>query len=299
MKRILLILMVLLFAGTTFAQTQQGFVKIPTRRNADGSWRKGGYVQGATVGIQFVNKSKQSYVSGNDGHFSFSVSSPQFFVSSVTAKKGTFTFADADFSKKQWSYSKNPLEILVDDPDVLAKAREEGISKERAKLRKQIRAQEDEIEELKAANKITTEEYNRMLDQLDQYRKSSEEIVRQIAEVYVTTDYDNLSPFNSQLLQYIEDGDYHRVDSLLKTKGNREDIYADIMRRKEAIRETREDLEKAEAYDAMDTKDFAQRLYYEHLSFLQQPMMQDSALHCLKLRADLDTTNVEAVWDYA
>lgn len=281
------------------AQIQQGFVKTPTRRNADGTWRKGEHIQGATVGIQFANKGQQTYISGSNGYFSFDMSSPQFSVSSVTARKGTYTFVDSDFSKKQRLYSKNPLEVLVDDPNVLAKVREESINKERAKLRKQIRAKEDKIEELKAANKITTEECNRMLDQLDQYRKSSEEIVRQIAEVYVTTDYDNLSDFNRLLLQYIEDGNYNHVDSLLKTNGNREGIYADIIRRKEAIRETRENLKKAEAYDAIDTKDFAQRLYYESVLFMQQPMMQDSALHCLKLRADLDTTNVEFVWDYA
>lgn len=298
MKHLYIFILLTILGIQGYAQTQQGFVKIPTRRNADGSWRKGKYVQGATIEIQFVNKDKQSYVSGNDGHFSFSVSSPHFFVSSVTAKKGTFTFADADFSKNQWSYSKNPLEILVDDPDVLAKAREEGISKERTKLRKQIRAKEDEIENLKATNVVSQEQYNRMLDSLDQYRKSSEEIVRQIAEVFVTTDYDNLSDFNRELLIYIEDGDFNHIDSLLKTQGSCDQIYSEIKNEEAAIRKTEEDIENAKAYIATKKENFAQRLYYEYLALLEYPMKQDSALHLLKMRADLDTTKIEAILDY-
>lgn len=299
MKRLICIFAALLATSLLFAQTQQGIVKTPTRRNVDGTMTKGQYIQNATVTVLFANsKTKQSYVSGSQGKFSFPAPSP-YYISSVTAKKGAYTFLDADFSKKQMRPSANAIEILVDDPNVLAKVREEAIAHERGKIRKQIRAKEDEIEALREANELTTAEYNKMLGELSDYRQSSEAIVQQIAEIYVTTDFDKLDDFNRELLEYVEEGDFFHADSLLKSQGNKDDIFKEIKDIEAANKQTEEDLAKSKEYEAKKKETFAQRLYSEHLMYLQRPLMQDSALYCLKLRAELDTTNVEHVLDYA
>ena len=299
MKRTTLFLILSFACGIANAQTQQGVVKTPTRRNVDGTWTQGQYLSNATISIRLTkNDAEQHYVSGNQGIFSFPAPSP-YFVTSVVANKGTYTFIDADFSKKEQRYSTNAVEILVDDPDLLSKVREEAEAHERKKIKEQIRAKEDEIEELKAANKLTTAEYNQMLEQLSEYRKSSEAIVKQIAEVYVTTDFDKMDEFNRQLLAFVEDGDFARADSLLKTKGSKKDEFERIKNEEAAIQKTKEELQQAEEYHEKDKKSFSDRLYSEHLMHLQRPLMQDSALYCLKMRADLDTTNMEAVWEYA
>ena len=299
MKRITLFLILSFACGIANAQTQQGIVKTPTRRNVDGTWTQGQYLSNATISIRLTkNDAEQHYVSGNQGIFSFPAPSP-FFVTSVVANKGTYTFIDADFSKKEQRYSTNAVEIVVDDPDLLSKVREEAEAHERKKIKEQIRAKEDEIEELKAANKLTTAEYNQMLEQLSEYRKSSEAIVKQIAEVYVTTDFDKMDEFNRQLLAFVEDGDFARADSLLKTKGSKKDEFERIKNEEAAIQKTKEELQQAEEYHEKDKKSFSDRLYSEHLMHLQRPLMQDSALYCLKMRADLDTTNMDAVFEYA
>lgn len=299
MKRIICGLIVLITAITTYAQTQQGVVKTPTRRNVNGTWTKGQYIANATIGILFANNNaKQSYRSGNQGKFSFSVASP-FYVTSVVANKGTYTFLDADYSKKQRKYSANEIEVLVDDPEVLSKVREEAIAYERGKIRQQIRAKEDEIENLKAKNKITISKYNKMLEELSEYRKSSEAIVQQIAEVYATTDFDKMDEFNQKLLAFVEEGNFASADSLLKTQGSKEEQFAKIKSEEAAIKKTEDEVNRAKEYNYKEKESLAQRLYSEHLMYLQKPLMQDSALYCLKLRADLDTTNVTWTYDYA
>lgn len=299
MKHTIFSILLTLLCTTSFAQMQQGVVKTPTRRNVNGTMTKGRYIENATVGILFTNNnSKQSYISGTEGTFSFAASSP-YYVTSVVANKGTYTFLDADFAKEQRKYSTNAIEILVDDPNVLKKVREEAMAHEREKIRNQIRAKEDELNSLKTANKISSEEYNKMLDELTKYRNSSEAIVKQIAEVYATKDFDALDDFNKQLLIFVEEGNFASADSLLKTQGSKEELFNRIKKNSAAINKTKEELKLAEEYNNKEKDAFAQRLYSEHLMYLQQPMMQDSALYCLKMRADLDTTNVDAVRDYA
>lgn len=299
MKRLSILFLLYLVCSYACAQIQIGVVKTPTRRNVNGTWTKGQYISNATISILLKNNNaKQSFRSGNQGKFSFTVSSP-FFVTSVVANKGTYTFLDADFSKKERRYSSNDIEILVDDPAVLAKVREEAIAYERSKIRKQIRAKEDEIEELKEANKLTLAEYNKLLGELNEYRKSSEAIVQQIAEIYATTDFDKLDEFNQKLLAFVEEGNFASADSLLKTQGSKEDLFAKIKSEEAAIKKTEEEVNRAKEYYNKEKEALAQRLYSEHLMFLQKPLMQDSALYCLKLRADLDTTNIRAMFDYA
>lgn len=292
MKRILLIFMVLLFVGTTFAQMQQGIVKTPTRRNVNGTWTQGQYIVNATVGVRHAqNNAIQSFKSGKQGRFTFPVKSA-YYITSVFANKGTYTFLDSDFSQTKRYYSQNAVEVLVDDPNVLANVRQEAIAYERGKIKKQIRAKEDEIEALKEENKLTLEEYNKLLDELDEFRRTSESVVHQIAEVYATTDFDNIDDFNQQLLTFVEEGNFVSADSLLRTKGSKEMQFLRIKESDAAIKKTKEELLLAEEYNAKDRESFAKRLYYEYLMFLQRPMMQDSALYCLKMRADLDSTNV-------
>lgn len=298
MRKLFLILFFITYT-LSFAQTQQGVVKTPTRRNVNGLWTQGQYISQATVGVRFTkNAANQSYVSGSQGRFSFSAAS-SYYITSVSANHGTYTFLDADFSKIERRYSSNAVEVLVDDPNVLAKVREEAEAHERSKIRRQIRQKEDEIEELKETNKITLSEYNQLNEQLEAYRRSSEAIVHQLAEIYATTDFDNMDDFNRELLACVEDGDFARADSLLKTKGSKETVFAQLQEETAALAKTKEEIRQAEEYIDKEKAAFAQRLYSEHLMFLQQPMMQDSALYCLKLRADIDTTNVEAVRDYA
>lgn len=298
------ILLLLLLCVISHAQIQQGYVKTPTRRNANGVMTKGDYLPNATIEINMSGDS-QSHVSTEEGRFSFSAPKT-FYVTGVSAKKGQYTFLDADFSLKHHQYSKNDLEILVDDPKVLVKVKQETQARERRRLSAQIHAMQIKIDSLRDAEVISLEEYNLKMDSLEEYRNNSEQLVRRIVEVYASFDWDRLGDFNSQLLAFVEDGDYLHADSLLSTQKSKEVIFNEIKEKEAANNSQREKIKKEQEELSISDdglkkeKDiYSQRLLIECQKFLGQPLMQDSALYCLKLRADVDTTNLTAVWDYA
>lgn len=138
-----------------------------------------------------------------------------------------------------------------------------------------------------------------MLEELSEYRKSSEAIVQQIAEVYATTDFDKMDEFNQKLLAFVEEGNFASADSLLKTQGDKKELFAKIKKEEAAIKKTEDEVNRAKEYNNKEKEALAQRLFSEHLMYLQKPMMKDSALYCLKMRADLDTTNISWTSDYA
>ena len=84
----------------------------------------------------------------------------------------------------------------------------------------QLKKREEEIEALKAQNKLTEDEYQERLRQLYDNQLNSQKLVKKMAERYVSTDYDQLDEFNRQVQMYIEDGELQKADSLLNTKGS-------------------------------------------------------------------------------
>lgn len=293
MKRTTLFLILSFACGIANAQTQQGIVK--TRgRLVDEQIVAGTRLSGATITLNFGNP----LVSDGQGAFSFAVPTAKSY-SLVNATKQGYTLADPEFTRRSFTYSAtNPFYVVLEDEN----QRQADINAATRKIRKNLLARldklEEEIETLKAQNKLTEEEYQERLKQLYDNQSDSEKLIKDMAERYATTDYDQLDEFNRQVQMYIEEGELQKADSMICSKGNMEQRVAEYRNTVAANKKVREELEQSESGAAKTYEDLSQDLYRRHEIFLQK-FQQDSALYCLKTRADLDTTNMEAVEDYA
>lgn len=293
MKRIAVAFLLILLAVDCLAQVQQGIVK--TRgRMVDGQLVPGVRLQGATITLNMGNP----LVSGDNGTFSFVVPSDRKY-SLLSVRKSGYTLADHDYTSRSFAYSHTePFYVVLEDEN----QRQADINAATRKVRKALTAQlekrEDEIEALKAQNKLTEKEYQQKLQELYDNQSESEQLVKEMAERYASTDYDQLNEYNRQVQLYIEEGELQKADSLIRSKGDMMQRVADYHQIVDANKKMRAALTKSEAGAVKTYEDLAQDLYCRHEIFLQE-FKQDSALFYLKMRADLDTTNVDTVLDYA
>lgn len=288
-----LLSLIILFFSTSlaFAQTQQGVVK--TRgRMVNGQLVPGNRLPETTITLNFGN----SLRSGVQGTFSFNVPSGKTY-SLVTAKKQGYTLADPEYIRRTFKYSAaSPFYIVLEDEaqrqaDINATTR-----KVRRTLATQLEKREEEIEALKVQNRITEQEYQQKLKDLYDNQSQSEQLVKEMAERYASTDYDQLDEFNRQVQQYIEEGKLLKADSMIQSKGGIEERIKEYHQIVAANKAEHKKLEQSEAGAAKTYEDLVQDLYNKSLIARQQ-YNWDEALTYLKQRADLDTTNTDAVCD--
>ena len=288
MKRLFLILTALLVLGLfATAQTQQGYVKTKGRM-VNGQLVPGQGLKGATVSI----KGRTTVmVNADDGAFSFPVTETLFRVDSV--KKKGYQLVDAEACQRTYKPSANPLYLVMETPEQQLQDKLATERKIRRNLQKQLQEKEDELEELKEQNKISQEEYQNALQQLYAEQESNEQLISSMAKRYSELDYDQLDEFYRQVSYSIENGDLVKADSLLRSKGDINKQVKDILQRGETLQEEKEQLQKAEAVHNMDIKEASKRCYSFYETFYMQHQ-NDSATYYLILRAQLDSTNVEA-----
>ena len=295
-------LSILLFTICSFvsAQTQQGVVK--TRgRMVNGQVIAGTRLNGATITLNIGNP----LVSGNNGAFSFNVPSDKNY-SLVSARKQGYTLADPEYTRRSFRYSaSNPFYVVLEDENQRQADINAATRKVRKTLQTQLDKREKEIEELKAQNKLTETDYQKRLQQLYDNQSKSEQLVKEMAERYASTDYDQLDEFNRQVQMYIEEGELQKADSMIRSKGDMgqrvieyHNIVAANKKERELLEQREQNLEQSENGAAKAYEDIAQDLHRRHDIFIQE-FKRDSALYCLKLIADMDTTNINAVWEYA
>lgn len=269
-----------------FAQTEQrGYVK--TRgRMVDGVHVPGKGLVGAVVSVKGGNKVG---VQETDGSFSFFVRGDSFTIQSVDKKD--YVMVDADALPKTYTSSSNDLYLVMETPDQLLLDRLEAESKMLATVRRQLEERKKELEESKRQAKITEEQYRAELLKLYEAQSDEENLVRDMAKRYAEIDYDQLDDFYRQVNFAVEQGDFARADSLLRSLGDIDEQIDAYFKQSESIQREQEKLTKAKEVHQHDKVEMAQRCYsYYETCFLQHKL--DSAAHYLKLRAILDTTNV-------
>ena len=111
MRYFALLLFSLLLVTTSFAQTQQGFVKTKGRM-VNGKLVPGQGLKGAIVSVQGRTS---VLVQADDGSFSFHTPDNQFRLDSV--KKKGYQLVDMDACPRTYKTSKNPLFIVMETPD--------------------------------------------------------------------------------------------------------------------------------------------------------------------------------------
>ena len=269
-----------------YAQTQLGYVKTKGRM-VNGKLVPGHGLKGATVSI----KGRTTVlVKTDDGAFSFPIPEAQFRLDSVR-KKG-YQLVDMNALGKTFKHSSNPLYIVMETPEQQQQDQLTAERKIRRNLQRQLQEKEDEIEGLKAQQKITDEEYRKALQKLYQEQEDNEQLIKEMAKRYSELDYDQLDEFYRQVSYCIENGDLVKADSLLSSRGDITAQVADILMRGQALQKEKEQLQKAEAVQQADIEEAARRCYSYYETFVTQHL-NDTAAYFLELRANLDTTNAE------
>ena len=293
MKRVYTLLIIFGLAVGSWAQTQQGIVK--TRgRMVDGKLYSGKGLQGATIQI----KNRSAIVSKEDGTFSFPLRENNYCLQSV-AKKG-YQLVDLEICRNH-RYSADPLYLVMETPEL---QQADQLAKER-KLRRdleiRLQQQEDEVENLN----VSLEEKNRLLQEINQQRDGIKTIIEDLSKYYSTLDYDQLDEFQRRVTIFLENGQLESADSLLRSRGDIKKRINEI--RKEQETEAKEEEELAQRQENLTSsiigtkkklEAVAADCYNYHLRFLQAHQ-QDSAAYYIELRANLDTTNVNWMFDAA
>ena len=290
LKAILIAVVTMLLDVSSFAQTQQGYVKTKGRM-VDGQHIPGKGLKGATVSVKGRTP---ILVDSEDGSFSFPMPDQQFRLESVT-KKG-YQLVDLETCQKTYFRSSSPIYIVMETPEQLLEDKLNTERKIRRNLQKQLQDKEDELESLREEERISEEEYQNALQKLYFEQENNERIIGDMAKRYAELDYDLLDDFYRQVSYFIENGELTKADSLLRTRGDITKQVNDIQLRGQNLQDEKEQLQKVMAVQQADTEEaarhcqgLADKYHAEHL--------YDSAAYYLELRAQLDTTNIE--WQYA
>lgn len=287
MKRILLIGALILSFLSLSAQTQRGFVKTKGRMDAKGNLIPGQGLKGATVSVQGRTA---VLVNAVDGSFTFPVPETRFRIDSV--KKNGYQLVDVESCLRSFERSSNPIYLVMESPEQQLQDQLNAERKIRRNLQKQLQQREDEIEELKASQRITDEEYRAALQKLYADQESNEQLISDMAKRYAELDYDQLDEFYRQVSYCIENGELVKADSLLRTKGDVTLQVEEQLRKGQAIKEREEQLNQAKIVHDADIEELARRCYSFFETFAAQHL-NDTAAYYLELRASLDTTNME------
>lgn len=284
-KRIIWLTICLFMTGFAFAQTQQGYVKTKGRLGSNGSVIAGVRLQGATVTVKGGN----AVLSGNNGTFSLPVPNNSFFLQNV--QKQGYVLTDPDVLSKQYAWSKNPLVVVLETKEQQADDKLAAERKIRKTLQRQLQEKEDEIESLKAQQKLSEEDYRKQMQELYNQQENNEKLISEMADRYSRMDFDQMDDFNRQISYLIINGRLSDADSLLNKKGNICERILILDKHHEANIQQREKLEKSELLEQRQREDIAQDCYNKY-KISQMKHEKDSALFYIRLRADLDSTNV-------
>lgn len=298
-KTLLLFAAIMLNAlGMAQVQTQQGCVKTKGRM-VNGKLVPGQGLKGASIHIKGHNS---ILVNNDNGAFSFPVTGTMFQVDSI--KKKGYQLIDAELCPRTYKQSGNTLFFVMEPPEQQLQDQLDAERKIRRNLQEQLQQRENEIEELKAQQKISDEEYRQALQQLYSDQQNNEKIISDMAKEYARIDNDQLDELNRCISDAIINGQLTRADSLLRTKG---DINERVMRyhkhiaindeEKAELAQRQEQLQKSETLAAQERDEIANDCYHK-FEILKMQHQNDSAKYYLELRTKLDTTNAEWMLSY-
>lgn len=292
MKRLYIYILLIIFGIQGYAQTQQGYVKTRGRLSSTGQLIPGVRLQGATISV----KNGGSYVSANNGAFAFAVPSQSYYLTNV--QKKDYQLCDRDVLGKSLKYSSNPLVVVMDTPDQILEDRLESEEKIRATLTTQLNQKKAELKQLKEQQKISQQEYNKLLQELYALQNNNEKLISEMAERYSTLDFEEMDEFQRTVSYLIQNGELTKADSLLRTKdvkklGDELDqmdvvIQADA----EEISKRQTAHEQAVELKSKKLEEFAS-LCYSNFEICKLQHKNDSAAFWLELRASKDTMNIK------
>ena len=277
MKRIALLIIALCCVLPTFVQAQQkqqhAIVKTRGRQLDDGSIASGRRISEVVVDVKGTGK----ILSDDKGELSFGVSvTSGYYLTNVT-KEG-YMLSDLDVISKQHQYQAQPVDILLESVEELNAYRRSIERKVRRNYQNQLDELSDRIDSLESADSAQAEEIARLRAELDRAYDEAEQYVDKMTEYYLNIDFDRETDFDIEISYYIINGMLDKADSLLATRGNIE----------ERVRQNRMAQRAVERDKEKDAKDC-----YSKYVIASQRLERDTAAYYLKLRAELDPTNID------
>lgn len=274
-----------------YGQTQIAFVK--TRgRIVNGVHVPGHGLQGATVDIQDGNT---YLVQNEDGSFSFPVPSQSFEVKSVLKKD--YELIDQDILKRLHHYSSDPLYIVMEKPEQQKQDLLESERNIRRTMRIEIQKREYELDSLKEAHKITTQEYQDALQKLYAAQSDNEKLISEMARQYAQIDYDQMTELNRQIHDAISNGRLSQADSLIHTKGSIQSRIEKVKHEEQILKERKLEIEEAQReYDdakagtIKEKEEIAEDCITLNKRFMLE-LNNDSAAYYIEQLVSLDSTD--------
>lgn len=292
MKRLITILLSIFSVLLLSAQIQYGYVKTKGRLGADGNVIPGVRLSGATVSI----KDRSALISASDGAFSFPLPGKSYIVKNV--RKNGYLLTDAE-QLRSYGYSSNPLILVMETPEQQNEDRLMAEIKINRTLRSTIRQREEELDSLRAANRITKEEYHKLNAQLNTDEERNRKLIDEMVERYAKMDFDQMDERNREIKACILNGELLKADSLINSKGSLDARIMEYNRLREANSHEAEELKKRSETLASSRK-FEEKTLLElaedcfnKSEVFKMGHQNDSAAYYLAKRAELDTTNVQ------
>lgn len=278
MKKLSVILCQCLITLTASAITQQGFVRTITRPNHPSE-----RLEGVMIRIRGGHNTILSTPAGDFSIIMQSLRNGDPYVLSAVMKSG-YQLADQDMIGRQQSGSDRvPLELTMISSAQLQKEKDAIAAKARTGIERFYMEQLSAIEKELSEQKLTNEQYEQRIAELDNKLMRSEQQIEQMADRYARTDYSLLDSVAGAIQAAMEQGNLDEAAHLILQKG-------DLQNRRNHIQEMRRDL-------AIQSEDLKRDYYHLHSIALAR-FEPDSAAHFLQLRADLDTTDAAAQLDY-
>ena len=279
MRKNVLIALLIVSSVCLADSVQQGCVK--TRgRMINGKHVPGQGLPGSIVSI----KDRTAIgVKNSNGTFSFPVTDNQFRVDSV--KKKDYVLLDADAASKTYTHTADTLFFVMETPEQLWEDRYSAERRFRDELTIKLKAREREIDSLLKINKISQEEYRQTIQKIYAEQGDNEKLIRDMAERYSTLDYDQMDEFYRRVSYYIEQCEFVKADSLLKSRGN---LHAQCEANNQLEKRGQQMIKTAQ-YNKVE---LAKRCYSYFENFKMQ-YQNDSAAYYLEQRVQLDTTNAQ------
>ena len=269
----LLLLLSIVHCPLSIGQTQSGIVRTVSRPDAPSQ-----VLQGAVVRVQGDYNPVMTDEQGQ-----FQVLMPGYKNGAAYAlagiNKGGYELREPEVVGRQLPFSTSvPLEIVMVSKRQLQRDKQRIEQAARENIERVYEERLNALNEQLAQAKMSNQEYEQQLSQIEADYDRFEPLIEQMAERYARTDYTGLSEADAAIQQAIEAGDLQLAQQRILAKGDPAEREKKMKRIRKLAEAQRDEL--AEDY---------YRLYSIHLSRFEN----DSALYYLLRRAELDTTNAQ------
>ena len=215
MKKGVILLSIVLFGLTAFAQSQEGIV-----RTSGTAKKKGTVISGVILRPVGGN----DVMSDAEGRFTIvlrqQLEEGDSFLFSKVFKKG-YEPIDKDILKRRFVYSTTvPIEIVLISSKQLMKTKADIEEKARKNAESRYRKQKSYLEAQLAAQRINTADYQKKVQVLEKQMQTFEVLIAAMADHYARTDYNKLDSLNAAINECIINGELEKADSLINTKGD-------------------------------------------------------------------------------